>query len=94
MTLKYLLPGLVAIGSLFVQSQSPERPACNARTRGALWPERLSSNSRVPVQLCTAKLWKYRWEPLTVHTSELAKKAERTRPREVAKVAKTPNGGQ
>lgn len=92
MLLKVTVSGLVVLGSLF--AQSPERPACNARTRGTLWPPRPSNDPRASVELCTAKRWKYRWEPLTVHISELGKNTVRTRPREVAKVTKTPGGGQ
>ncbi len=47
------------------------KPACTAQTRGKLWPEKTSRANGVPIEICVQKLWKYRWEQLTVDISQL-----------------------
>ena|SRR5579863_1146423 len=75
-------PGEMAAGAwlsipmLFVISfcaagAEPAKPACNAQTRGNLWPENTTHGSEVPVEICSKAHWKYRWEQLTVDVSRL-----------------------
>lgn len=80
MTFKLIAAAVLVIGSAL--ADSAERPPCNARNRGAIWPERITSNSTVPILVCTASTFKYRWEPATVRFSELGKQSERGKARE------------
>jgi len=62
-------------------SEVIDRPACNARTRGRLWPELANSDPAVARQaarcgelrICALGKWKYTWQPLTVHIKQLGK---------------------
>jgi hypothetical protein len=68
--------GWLAIPMLFAISfrapgAEPVKPACNAQTRGDLWPEKTSRGSEVPVEICSKVHRKYRWEQLTVDISRL-----------------------
>jgi hypothetical protein len=58
-------------GSCYAE-ESPAKPACNARTRGKLWPEKAGRHSLAgPIEMCALRLWRYRWEQLTVDVSQL-----------------------
>lgn len=60
------------------------KPRCSAKLRGRYWPEQANSDARLAVtlarsgqlEMCAARVWKYRWETLTVHVSQLAKERE------------------
>ncbi len=57
------------------------RPPCNARNRGQLWPQEANSDRNAArraehagqLEMCTPGVWKYHWQPLTVHISQLGK---------------------
>jgi hypothetical protein len=64
------IPMLFAV-SFCTQGAEPVKPACNAQTRGDLWPEKTSRGSEVPVEICSKVHRKYRWEQLTIDVSRL-----------------------
>jgi len=64
------IPMLFAI-SVCAPGAEPAKPACNAQTRGDLWPEKTARGSEVPVEICSKVHRKYRWEQLTVDVSRL-----------------------
>ncbi len=64
------IPMLFAV-PFFAPGAEPVKPACNAQTRGDLWPEKTSRGSEVPVEICSKVHRKYRWEQLTVDVSRL-----------------------
>jgi hypothetical protein len=66
--------------TLFCYAESPPatKPACNAHTRGTLWPENAGRHSVAgPVEMCSMHRWKYRWEQVTVDVSQLRANATR-----------------
>ena len=71
MSLKWLLIPLLA--TLPGLAQEPPKPPCNARNHGMLWSGGHAPDARGPIELCALSVWKYRWEPLTVDVSQLAK---------------------
>src|SRR5580658_8426668 len=64
------IPMIFAI-SFCSPGAEPAKPACNAQTRGHLWPEKTSRGSEVPIEICSKVHRKYRWEQLTVDVSRL-----------------------
>src|SRR5580698_7452132 len=64
------IPILFAV-SFCAPGAEPSKPACNAQTRGDLWPEKTSRGSEVPIEICSKVHRKYRWEQLTVDVSRL-----------------------
>jgi hypothetical protein len=66
----WAIPMLFAI-SFCAPGAEPAKPACNAKTRGDLWPENTSRGSGVPVEICSKVHWKYHWEQFTVDVSRL-----------------------
>jgi hypothetical protein len=55
---------------------SLEKPVCNARNRGKLWPEKAARHTAaVPIELCSVHFLHYRWQQLTVDVSHLREKA-------------------
>lgn len=54
-----------------------ERPACNAETSGAIWPRTVHAG--VPMEVCTLRVWKYRWTPVTVSYPDLVREADSRR---------------
>ena len=71
---------LVAFGTVCFAEEA-RRPPCNARNHGRLWPEQANSDRDFAQRagrcgellMCTVGVWKYRWQPLTVHVSQLGK---------------------
>ena len=67
LTLKFLVPILLTL----------HKPVCDRQTEGALWPENATAQSRMPLEVCSYRRWKYRWqyrwEPATVDYSRLVK---------------------
>ena len=65
-----------------------ERPRCTSLIRGRFWPEQANwdrAASRRAEQcgelmICTQRAWRYRWEPLTVHVSQLGTGPQRAIP--------------
>jgi hypothetical protein len=57
------------------------KPRCSAKLHGRFWPEQANSDAKLAValarsgelEICSVRVWKYRWESLTVHISQLAK---------------------
>jgi len=75
--MRLVIPILLA-ASCCASGAEPAEPACNAQTRGELWPE----NARVfgtPIEICSKAHRKYRWRQLTVDVSQL-KGAPRRKP--------------
>lgn len=67
--MRLLIPLVLSV-SCCVRGAEPAKPACNAQTQGALWPE----TGRVlgtPIEICSKAHRKYRWEQLTVDVSQL-----------------------
>ena len=70
-----LVPVLMGI-SCWAQGGQAQKPVCNTENRGMLWPVHISGHDRVPVEMCSVHLWKYKWRPLTVDVSDLVKSAK------------------
>jgi hypothetical protein len=57
------------------------KPRCSAKLRGRFWPEQANSDAKLALtlaragqlEMCAVRVWKYRWENLTVHVSQLSK---------------------
>lgn len=68
-------------------SQQPDKPRCTAQTRGQFWPDEANHDPKAAralakegkLELCTAKIWRYRWEPLSVTLTDLIKKRDQKR---------------
>src|SRR5215469_15401923 len=60
-------------------AQQSGKPACTARTQGMAWREQNARNACGEIQVCTLNVWKYRWQPVTVHVSQLAKNPKERR---------------
>ncbi len=64
-------------------AREDEKPRCTAKLRGQFWPEQANSDpglvSRLirtgQLEICTVRVWRHRWEPLTVTVSQLAKES-------------------
>ncbi|MBM3761490.1 MAG: hypothetical protein FJW36_14725 [Acidobacteria bacterium] len=56
-----------------------QRPACNAVTRGLMWPVEANGNGKVAIalskqgalQICTKGPWRYQWTSPVVHIKQL-----------------------
>jgi hypothetical protein len=68
-------------------AQEPPKPRCNAQQRGRLWPEGAARSTCGQIEICTLSVWKYRWEPITVHVSQLAKDPKRRSACEAAQLS-------
>ena len=63
------------------------KPPCNKQNRGRLWPDQANTDpaalkqagQRGELQMCTLGAFRYRWQPLTVHVSQLGKGRQVTR---------------
>jgi hypothetical protein len=61
--------------------QNEIKPRCTAKVQGRYWPERANSDAQLAatlarsgeLEMCVVRVWKHRWEPLTVHVSQLGK---------------------
>ena len=53
------------------------KPPCNQRNQGMVWPDRDARSPGTEIQVCSLKVWKYRWEPVTVSVSCLGRNAKR-----------------
>ena len=73
--LRFAIPILITM-SCYAESPSPAKPVCNAQTRGKLWPENTARHAATaPIELCSMRRWRYRWEQLTVDVTQLRAKA-------------------
>ena len=70
-----LVPVLMGI-LCWAQDDPAQKPICNAETHGMLWPAHISGHDRVPIEMCSVKLWKFKWHQLTVDVSDLVKGAK------------------
>ena len=70
-----LVPVLIGI-SCWAQDDQAQKPACNAQNHGTLWPEHISGHDHVPIEMCSVRLWKYKWRLLTIDVSDLVKGAK------------------
>jgi hypothetical protein len=75
--MRSVIPILLA-ASCCASGAEPAKPACNAQTRGELWPE-TGRVSGTPIEICSKAHRKYRWQQLTVDVSQL-KGAPRRKP--------------
>ena len=61
------------------------KPRCTAKLRGRFWPEAANSDRKLvstlarsgQLEMCVVRVWRHRWEALTVHVSQLAKERGR-----------------
>ena len=71
-----------------VVAQDVEKPKCSADTVGQLWPTDANHDSALfakhsrcgDLELCVRKLWRYRWETLSVRLDQLAKNGQFHKP--------------
>src|SRR5438067_1643355 len=72
---------LFFVGSCCAEDPPSAKPVCNARTRGKLWPEKAARHSLAgPIEMCAVRLWRYRWEQLTVDVAQLRTESEAPKP--------------
>jgi hypothetical protein len=79
---KWLAIPLLMAFSCYAQNPPPaEKPACNAENRGKIWPEKAARHSATaPIELCSMRFWRYRWQQLTVDISHLRAKPPQLKP--------------
>ncbi len=61
-------------------ASGPDRPVCNKKTAGELWPPEAKTNRAAfwrlsqsgELEVCSRAPWHYRWESLTVNVHDLA----------------------
>jgi len=61
--------------------QQARRPACNAASAGRFWPDQANSDPTAArklsqcgaLEICSASVWKYKWQPATVNIRQLGK---------------------
>ena len=66
--------------------QDPAKPRCSARLQGQFWPEQANQDAKLAralsrtgeLELCTLWGWRYRWQSVSVHISQLPKKRGKT----------------
>lgn len=75
------LPVLALCASLYAAAE-PAKPVCTAKLRGRFWPAAANSDRTAArrsfqdgsLQICTAGLWRFRWENLSVNYQELTRR--------------------
>ena len=78
------LAALAALLSGLCFAQQDGRPRCTAKLRGRFWPEAANSDGKLlstlarsgQLEMCVVRVWKHRWEPLTVNVTQLGKERE------------------
>ena len=66
-------------GACYAEDLPQEKPPCNAQNRGKLWPKEAGRHTAAgPVEMCLMRLWRYRWQPLTVDVSQLRSESAAT----------------
>jgi len=76
-----IVAALLLVAGLPCFSEDARRPACEKQNRGRLWPEQANNDHALArlagqcgeLQMCSRGTWKYGWQPLTVHISQLGK---------------------
>jgi len=69
-------------------AQDVEKPKCSADTVGQLWPADANHDSALfakhsrcgELELCVRRVWRYRWETLSVRLDQLAKNGQIHKP--------------
>jgi hypothetical protein len=69
-------------------AQDAEKPKCSADTLGQLWPADANHDSALfakhsrcgELEMCVRKIWRYRWETLSVRVDQLAKNGQFRKP--------------
>ena len=77
MQLLILLSLLAVVSS--TQSQTQDKPACVKQRAGEFWPAEANSSPKAlhelarsgQLEVCSCKLWRYKWESLTVSVKAL-----------------------
>lgn len=80
---------LVFLLSLTGFAQQPAKPVCSAKIRGQFWPNEANHSPAAirtlaqsgKLELCAARMWKFRWESLTINYADLLKKHRASWPR-------------
>ena len=75
-------------------AQEDGKPRCTAKLRGRFWPEAANSDRNLvsnlalsgQLEMCVVRVWKHRWDPLTVNTAQLAKEREQKAAKDGPKV--------
>jgi hypothetical protein len=76
---------LIAIGiAAEAAGAGQPKPACNAVTRGLMWPAEANSNGKIAVmlskqgvlQICTKGPWRHQWISPVVHVKQLQQPAK------------------
>jgi hypothetical protein len=73
---------LTVVLSLFCAiafAEKPQRPVCNAETRGQFWPAAANADrdaarkfvQQGELQMCTVHRWRYKWKSLSVNVRDL-----------------------
>jgi hypothetical protein len=73
------LGGLIVLLAMTCFSEEVVKPPCNAQNRGQLWPLESNYDHQAArraersgtLEICSPGIWKYRWQSLTVHVSQL-----------------------
>jgi hypothetical protein len=71
MSLRWLLIPTIGLACCF--AEQVKKPACDKQHQGMAWPEQDARSACTEIEVCTVGVWKYRWQPVTVHVSQLAK---------------------
>lgn len=69
----------VVLATAACLAAEPAKPPCNAHNRGQFWPVAANSDPGMAkraarcgeLQMCTEGSWRFEWQPLTVHISQL-----------------------
>jgi hypothetical protein len=77
---KWMLIPLLLAASAY--ATEPRKPACNSRNHGSVWVGQTTKSGRGPTEMCSLQVWKFRWTPLTVDVSQLAKESSHKAPRQ------------
>ncbi len=78
-TIRLLLIPVVLAG--YILAADAQKPACTQATQGQVWIERAEHGAPVRAEVCTLQVWRYRWEPATVHVTELPKRQKERKPK-------------
>jgi hypothetical protein len=79
---------VLAASGLTNQPEASRKPACKAAIRGQFWPVAANSDSGAArklsqcgaLELCTATVWRYKWQPVAVNVRQLGKTPQQPTP--------------